>query len=120
MTHEDVRNSENLGFHFKTIQSIFDNYLGEICAWNRAFDAEFLKSRGFNLGKDIKDPMKESAAFFNLPHKNGGFGKWPSAQEAWDILFPRTAKIELHRGLDDSKMEAKIIFELIKKGIYKL
>jgi DNA polymerase III epsilon subunit-like protein len=120
MSHEDVRDAENLAFHFTKIQSIFDNYLGRICAWNRAFDADFLKSRGLNLGKDIKDPMKESADFFNLPHKSGGFGKWPSAQEAWDILFPKIEKIELHRGLDDAKMEAKIIFELIQKGIYNI
>ena len=120
MSHDDVRNAKPLAVHFENIQSIFDNYLGKICAWNRAFDADFLKSRGFNLGKDIKDPMKESAEFFNLPHKSGGFGKWPSAQEAWNILFPNTEKIELHRGLDDAKMEAKIILELINKGIYKL
>ena len=69
MTHEDLRGAENQEFHFKTIQSIFDNYLGKICAWNRAFDTEFLKSRVFDLGKDIKDPMKESATFFNIPHK---------------------------------------------------
>jgi len=120
MSHDDVREAKPLEFHFDTIQTIFDFYLGKICAWNRAFDADFLKNRGFNLGKPIKDPMKESAEFFNLPHKSGGFGKWPSAQEAWNILFPSTEKIELHRGLDDAKMEAKIIYELINKGVYKL
>jgi len=120
MSHNDVRHAEPLAFHFDTIQEIFDTHLGKICAWNRAFDVDFLKSRGFNLGKAIKDPMKESAEFFNLPHKSGGFGKWPSAQEAWNVLFPETKKIELHRGLDDAKMEAKIIFELINKGVYKI
>jgi hypothetical protein len=52
--------------------------------------------------------------------KKRGFGKWPSAQEAWDLLFPKTTKIESHRGLDDSKMEANIIFELLQKGIYNV
>lgn len=120
MSHDDVRHAKPLAFHFDEIQTIFDKYLDNICAWNRAFDADFLQSRGFNLGKTIKDPMKESAEFFNLPHKSGGFGKWPSAQEAWDILFPDVKKIELHRGLDDAKMEAKIIYQLIEKGIYKI
>jgi len=120
MTHDDVRNANNLEVHFQDIQTIFNSYLDNICAWNRSFDVDFLMSRGFNLGKNIKDPMKESANFFNLPHKNGGFGKWPSAQEAWDVLFPTIQKTELHRGLDDAKMEAKIIYELVKKGIYKV
>ena len=120
MSHDDVRNANPLAVHFEEIQTIFNGYLGRISAWNRAFDADFLERRGFNLGKAIKDPMKESAEFFNLPHKSGGFGKWPSAQEAWNILFPTTEKIEIHRGLDDAKMEAKIIFELINKGIYKV
>jgi len=120
MSHDDVKTANPLELHFEEIQTIFNNHLGKICAWNRAFDVDFLKNRGFNLGKDIKDPMKESAVYFNLPHKSGGFGKWPTAQEAWDILFPETTKIEMHRGLDDAKMEAKIIFELIKKGVYKV
>ena len=120
MSHDDVRTANPLAIHFDEIQSIFDKYLGKIAAWNRAFDVDFLESRGFNLGKAIKDPMKESAEFFNLPHKKGGFGKWPSAQEAWNILFPTTKKIEIHRGLDDAKMEAKIIYQLIENGIYKI
>jgi len=62
--------------------------------------------------------MKESASFFKI---QGPFGfKWPKAQEAWDLLFPETPKLEKHRGLDDSKMEASIIFELVKRGVYKL
>jgi len=121
MSHEDVRTANSLQTHFDEIQNIFNNYLGRICAWNRSFDVDFLKSRGFDLGKDIDDPMKISAEFFNIPYPNGKrFGKWPSAQEAWDSLFPETKKIELHRGLDDAKMEAKIIFELVKKDIYKI
>jgi len=118
MTHDDVRSAKPLLDYFNEIQSIFNSSLGKICAWNRSFDVDFLKSRGFELGKNMADPMQMSAEFFNLPHKNGGFGKWPSAQEAWNILFPETKKIELHRGLDDAKMEAKIIFELVNKNIY--
>jgi len=120
MTHDEVRTAKPLTDYFDEVQLIFNNYLGKICAWNRSFDVDFLKSRGFDLGKNIDDPMQASAEYFNLPHKKGGFGKWPSAQEAWDILFPDVKKIEIHRGLDDSKMEAKIIFELINKGVYSI
>jgi DNA polymerase III alpha subunit (gram-positive type) len=119
MNHDDVRNAKSLETHFNKIQTIFNNYLDKICAWNRSFDVDFLKSRGFNLGKDIPDPMKASASFFNLPYPySKKLGKWPSAQEAWDRLFPETKKTELHRGLDDAKMEAKIIYELVKKNVY--
>ena len=72
---------------------------------------------GFDLGPDIPCPMKQSVDYFKI---EGNYGyKWPKAQEAWDILFPDTPKIEQHRGLDDSMMEAAIIYELHKRGQYK-
>ena len=92
MTHDDVRNAENLAFHFDKTQSIFDNYLGRICAWNIAFYADFLKSRGFNLGKDIKDPMKESATFFNLPYKKTWFRKMAFSTRSLGLIISENDK----------------------------
>ena len=104
--------------YFDEIQSLIDPFKGQITAWNRDFDSAFLLNYGFDLGPQVKCPMKESVDYFKI---EGKFGyKWPKAQEAWDILFPTTPKMEEHRGLDDSKMEAAIIFELHKKGQYKL
>jgi len=118
MKPEDVRDAKPMEMHFEEIQSIFNKYQGRICAWNRPFDINFLETRGFKFGKNIKDPMRESADYFQIPNKYGQPGKWPSAQEAWDVLFPGITKIEQHRGLDDAVMESKIIYELVKKGVY--
>ena len=116
MELEEVRNAEPMSNYAADIQGIMNDYLGLITAWNRAFDSAFLELAGFNLGPAIDCPMKKSVDYFKI---DGPFGyKWPKAQEAWDILFPETPKIEQHRGLDDSKMEAAIIHELYKRGQY--
>ncbi len=121
MTHEEVRESKPLSEYKDKIQSIFDKYKGKIVAWNRPFDADFLKSRGFDLGEDLPDPMRVSTGYFKIPSKGRRIGyKWPSAQEAYDALFPEENLIEKHRGFEDCKMEAKIIYELIKEGVYSL
>lgn len=117
MTLEEVRDSKPIENYSVEIQKILDDHSGCITAWNRDFDSAFLEKAGFNLGEAIDCPMKKSVDFFQI---EGAFGfKWPKAQEAWDVLFPNTPKVEAHRGLDDSKMEAAIIFELFQRGVYK-
>lgn len=116
MDINEVRNAKPLSHYTSEIQNILDPHKGKITAWNRDFDRNFLKSNGFDLGECVPCPMKASTKFFKIKGSRGF--KWPKAQEAWDILFPETKKIEAHRGLDDSIMEAKIIFELVKNGVY--
>ena len=117
MELEEIRNALPITDYFDEIQSLLNPYKGQITAWNREFDSAFLIKYGFDLGPDIPCPMKESVDYFKI---EGNYGyKWPKAQEAWDILFPDTPKIEQHRGLDDSMMEAAIIYELYKRGQYK-
>ena len=115
MDIEEIRTAFPLSEYFDEIQSIMNPYKGRITAWNRDFDSKFLVKSGFDLGADVLCPMKQSVDFFKI---EGDYGyKWAKAQEAWDILFPDTLKIEKHRGLDDSKMEAAIIYELYKRGV---
>lgn len=117
MELDEVRNAQPLAAYAQEIQAIMNGFNGCITAWNRDFDSAFLENAGFNLGPAIGCPMKESVDYFKI---DGRFGyKWPKAQEAWDILFPETPKIEEHRGLDDAKMEAHIIYELYQKEVYK-
>ncbi len=117
MTIEEIRSAQSIEVYREEIQSVFDQFKGRITAWNRSFDSSFLKYNNFELGDDFACPMKESVYFFKIPNSRGYY-KWPKAQEAWDILFPGVEKIEEHRGLDDSKMEAKIIHKLYKMGVY--
>jgi len=115
---DEIENAQPMSLYFNEIQSILNPFKGRIMAWNRDFDKEFLNKNGFDLGEDILCPMKTSTNFFKLKGSYGRY-KWPKAQEAWDILFPNNPKIEKHRGLDDSKMEAEIIYELYKRGVLK-
>ena len=116
MELDEVRNAEPISKYMDEIQGIMNAFQGSITAWNRDFDSAFLEHAGFNLGDPIDCPMKKSVDYFKI---EGPFGyKWPKAQEAWDILFPDIPKMEEHRGLDDSRMEAAIIYELFKRGQY--
>ena len=116
MELDEIRNAEPISAYMNEIQSIMNPFKGRITAWNRDFDSAFLEKNGFDLGQEMICPMKTSVDYFKI---EGNYGyKWPKAQEAWDILFPDTPKVEEHRGLDDSKMEAAIIFELYKRGVY--
>ena len=117
MTLEEVLAADDLEIHRDEIQAIFDGYQNNITAWNRPFDASFLEVRGFVLGKPMRDPMRDSTNYFELPGKYNY--KWPKAQEAWDILFPDEEMVEEHRALSDAVMEAKIIHKLIVLGVYK-
>lgn len=118
MDIQEIRNAKPLQNYASEIQKILNPYKGKITAWNRDFDRNFLEQQGFDLGNNIPCPMKASTDFFKIEGSRGY--KWPKAQEAWDILFPSHKKIEAHRGLDDSIMEAKIIFELVKQGVYTI
>ena len=46
--------------------------------------------------------------------------KWPSVMEAWKEMFPMIDYDEAHRGLDDAVHEAKIVYEMYRKGIFKI
>lgn len=96
------------------LQYLFNRY--KVISWNTDFDFTFLKDRGLIL-QELPCPMKQSTNYFKIPG-NYGF-KYPSVQEAWNILFPDIEKIETHRALDDTKQEARIIYELYKKDVLK-
>jgi len=120
MTHEEIRDSKDISEYAHKIQAIFDQYQGKVVAYNRPFDIDFLKSRGFKFGADCNDPMRDSTDYFKIPKARGHGYKWPKAEEAYNTLFPHKKMVEEHRGLADARMEAEIIYELIKRGVYKL
>ena len=119
MTVQEIMSSKDIEEYRPQIQAIFDKYQGRITAWNRPFDAGFLEYRGFNLGAQMSDPMRDSTDYFQLQSDKGGY-KWPKVTEAMQLLFPVIQYVEEHRGLSDSDDEALIIGELIKLGVYKI
>ena len=99
------------------IKTVYDSLL----KYNNNFDFSFLESRGIEFPKKLPDPMKLLTDIMKLPNNNGYNNyKWPSVEEAYKYLFPESNYIEKHRGADDAKHEAEIIYKLYEMGIFKI
>jgi len=120
MTPEMVRNAPKIEDVRPEAQRIFDGYEG-MTAFNRNFDFGFLLHRNFKLPKPLPCPMLLSTNILKLPNKNGYPGyKWPSAQEAWNYYFPDFPYQEKHRGADDARIEAMIVYQMFVREIFKV
>ncbi len=114
LTYDEVDNAPDLESQRNTIQDLFNQF--QATAYNKAFDFDFLKNRGFII-EELPCPMLISTPILKLPSLNGyNSHKWPKVEEAWEYFFGKTGYIEAHRGLDDAKHEAKIVHELYKMG----
>ena len=98
------------------LQLIFDKY--PATAYNKKFDFDFLRSRGIEV-RELPCPMIVSTNICKIPSAKGGF-KWPSFQEAFDFFFPDVEYKEAHRGCDDAVNEAKVVYELFKRGEFEV
>lgn len=117
LRYEDVEKAPSLESQRAEIQNLFDNY--GATAYNKAFDFGYLSDRGFRIN-ELPCPMLLSTPIVNLPSANGyGNAKWPKVEEAWDFFFGNTGYVEAHRGVDDAEHEAKIVYELYKRGAFK-
>ncbi|MBY9021579.1 MAG: hypothetical protein KGD67_10990 [Candidatus Lokiarchaeota archaeon] len=114
---EDFKNAPSLDHVKNQIQEILDQY--SLTAYNNLFDFGFLESRGFVIKKDIPDIMAVAKEACRIMRPRGGY-KIPKMQEAWDNLFPNTNYIEKHRAVDDAIHEAIILYEMYKRGEYKV
>lgn len=119
ITVEAIQQSKQLKDYRAQIQFILDKYPLGCTAFNNAFDFGFMEDRGFKFPKKLPCPMLLSTPILKLPGKYGDY-KWPKVQEAWDYFFGETDYIELHRGADDALHEAKIVYELYLRGVFKI
>ena len=69
--------------------------------------------------KDIPDIMAAAKEACKIMYAKGGY-KNPKMQEAWDNIFPNTNYREAHRAVDDAIHEAEMLFEMYKRGDYKI
>lgn len=120
LTVEDVRTSRALHKLQPEIQEILYEYKAGATAFNNAFDFGFLEDRGFVFPKKLACPMKLSTNLCQLPKAWGGGYKWPNVEEAYEFFFGQTDYVEAHRGADDAYNEADIVYELYKRGIFKI
>ena len=115
LKHEDVMKYGNSIEEIrKDLQKLFNKF--SCTSYNQVFDFGFLTNRHFYFKNKTRDPM---LVLTNVLKINHGFKnyKWPSVQEA--LNFFNMDIIEPHRALDDAKIEARIIFESIKRGLWK-
>lgn len=121
ITHEMVRHAPNAEGVLKNVQGIINDFPFGCTAYNNQFDFGFLKNRGIKFKKELPCPMKLSTGVCKIPNRNGYSGyKWPSCEEAYKFFFPGSEYSEKHRGLDDAKHEAEIVYKLYKDGIFKI
>ena len=114
---EEVLDAPSLDSQFDVVQALFNQY--PATAFNKSFDFDFLRDRGFRIN-DLACPMKLATPICKLPKYRGYGYKWPKVEEAWHHFFGHTGYIEAHRGLDDAKHEALIVYELYKMGVFRV
>ncbi len=117
MKADEIMLAPELNSILADIQNIISEYHGAT-AFNRNFDFSFLKARGIKFNKELPCPMLLSTDICKIQSARGY--KWPKAQEAYDFFFPNSEYIEKHRGADDAVHEAEIVFELYKRGVFKI
>ncbi len=120
LTVEEVRNAPSFVKVKQEVQNIINRYPLGATAFNNKFDFDFLKNRGITFLRELPCPMKIATPICNIPFANGKGTKWPNVEEAYAHFFPDVEYKELHRGLDDAKHEAQIVYELYKMGHFKI
>ena len=121
LTVEDVRESTNLKRYRDRLQGIITSkeFIG-ITAYNNIFDFNFMKSRGFDMGRELGCPMRLATPVCQIPKKKGFGWKYPSVEEAFEFFVnnENIKYIEAHRGGQDAIDEAQIVCEMYQQGIF--
>ena len=120
LTVEDIWYGNRIDKIKNLIQTIIDHYPLGMTAYNSSFDFRMLKHYNFTF-KELPCPMQilTDILKINKPNFRGGY-KYPSVTESYNHFFPNEDYVEEHRALSDAIDEAKIIWEMIKQGIYKI
>ncbi len=120
LTVEKVLDAPKFNIIKKEVQDIINEYTLGITAFNNMFDFKFLENRGFTLKNKLPCPMKLATNICKIQKNNSNGYKWPNVEEAWKHFIPDIQYNELHRGADDARHEAYIVYELYKLGIFKV
>ena len=116
-----IASAKDLEMYARTIQQILNGYPAGATAFNNAFDFGFMEDRGFNFPKKLPCPMLLATPICKIPNRNGYAGyKWPKVEEVHLHFFGDVGYIEKHRGADDAMHEAAIVYELYKRGVFKI
>lgn len=117
---DEIIQARHLKDYLPVLQDLINHFSDGATAYNNEFDFTFLESVGISFPVKLACPMKICTKICKIPHSNGRGYKWPKVEEAFKFFFPESDYKELHRGADDSKHEAMIVYELIKLGLFPL
>ncbi len=122
LTPGELRNAPAFDLVKRQVQEIINEYPLGITAFNKKFDLDLLRDRGITIPTELPCPMILSTDICKLPKTNGYGGyKWPKVEEAWEHFFGKdTGYVEAHRGADDAKHEAMIVYKLYEIGVFEL
>ncbi len=123
---DEIRNAPHISKIKNEVQAHLDKFKLGMTAYNISFDFDFLEKAGFQMPFRLKCPMRLSTPICKIPSRQSRYSnsrnnyKWPKAEEAFNFFFndSKPDYVELHRGLDDAKHEAKIVYELYKRGVF--
>lgn len=118
LTVEAVRSAPKAEEVLPKVQEILDSYPMGCTAYNNKFDFGFLRDRGIKINS-LPCPMILSTDICQIPGRYGKY-KWPSVEEAFAFFFPEEEYTEKHRGLDDAKHEAMIVYKLYQDGVFEV
>lgn len=120
MTFDEVKNAKRSFNEARLdIQTIINSYPLGATAFNNKFDFGFLENYGIKFPRKQPCPMLLSTNVCKIAGKYGKY-KWPSCTEAFKFFIKDADYVEAHRGASDAADEAKIVYELYKRGIFKL
>ena len=116
---EDFENAPLFDDLKQKLSEIFNQH--PVTAFKKAFDLGFLKAKEINIPKELPCIMLTAKNILKIPYQyDSSRYKRPNVQEAWDFFFPKSEYIEKHRAADDAIHEAKILFELYKRGQFHI
>lgn len=119
LTVEQVRDARPFEEVAMEFQKVLDRYTSGATSYNRAFDFSFLQNRGLKFFKELACPMLLATDVCQIPGKFGRF-KWPKVEEAFKHFYPDIEYLEKHRGADDAKHEAMIVWALFQLGEFRI
>jgi len=107
------------GIPFDEIRPELQGYFNQYCvaSFNESFDLGFLRHRQFRFPSEGPDIMLVATNLLAIPHDYYGL-KYPKVSEC--MYFFNLKGKDLHRALEDARIEAQILLELRKKGRYIL
>ena len=119
LTVEMVRDAPPFEEVAAEFQKLIDKYTEGVTAYNRDFDVPFLQNRRLKFFKLLACPMLLATEVCQIPGKFGKY-KWPKVEEAFRHFYPDVEYQEKHRGADDAKHEAMIVWALYQMGEFRI